>query len=339
MTSLSTHPVTLAQLAYPFLALSHPAPDVFDEATLAWVRRFRLAPSDRLDRVERIICGTAARYGFYSASPELVQLAADTIVWLFLFDDAYPEGRFRFDEHGLRSATERYAHFLEAHPRLEPFSEFSAALSDLFTRMKRLAPAHWCKRFIESFRYYAWGCGREAHFRQTGTVPTFAQYLELRRASFGFAPMADLFECVFGAVLTDEQRRSADVELLRQMGVDISACVNDLYSYEKERAAGDVCNMVRVLELSEGVSGEEACRRIGAFHNERLAQLLLLESQLGAKSAAPGVRALARAIREWSQGHHDWSIRCRRYDTRLAQEEQIGVTALATPRAPQLRTA
>jgi len=320
MSELTQHPVKLARMAYPFMTLRHPAPDRFDDATLAWVKRFGLISAKQVTGFERIICGTAARYGFHSASEDVVGIAADLISWLFLFDDAYPEGTYRFDVKGLEKACDGYLALLEQYPRLTPTTNFGRALMDLYERMSRHAPASWLKRFIESLRYYCKGCIREAHFRQANEIPTVAEYMDLRRASFGYAPMADLMELIFGTYFTDEERNSPQVVRLRTLGVDISAYVNDLYSYEKERAVGDMCNVVRVVELNEKCTAEEACRRVGQLHDEALGQLLLLESQLNAIPTSPAVKNLARAIREWSQGHHDWSIRCRRYDPSLASD-------------------
>lgn len=189
-----------------------------------------------------------------------------------------------------------------------------------FERRSLLAPPSWLARFIESIRYYCGGRVREARFRQSNEVPTVGEYLDLRRASFGYAPVADLMELAFGTFLTDDERQSAQVVRLRTLGVDISACVNDLYSYEKERAVGDMCNLVHVVELNEGLSPAAACARVGQLHDQALGQLLLLEGQLNALPTPPAVRNPARAIREWSQGHHDWSIRCRRYEPGFAPD-------------------
>ncbi len=320
MSKLTQHPVKLARLSYPFMTLRHVAPAGFDEMTLAWVKRFKLVNEAQVVGFERIICGTAARFGFFSASPEVVGIAADLISWLFLFDDAYPEGTYRFDVHGLETACGQYLNLLETYPNAKPHSHFGTALLDLRERMGRHAPASWLARFTQSLRYYFQGCIREAHFRQSNTVPSVAEYMDLRRASFGYAPMADLMELIFGTYLTDEERHSPQVIRLRTLGVDISAYVNDLYSYEKENAVGDVCNIVKVVELNQGLSADAACAQVGQMHDEALGQLLLMESQLNAIPTSPAVRNLARAIREWSQGHHDWSIRCRRYDPSLASD-------------------
>jgi hypothetical protein len=319
-------------MSYPFMTLRHAAPDRFDEATLAWVKRFGLVSGKQVAGFERIICGTAARYGFHSADEEVVQIAADLISWLFLFDDAYPEGTYRFDVKGLEAACDRYLHLLERAPNAEPHSNFARALLDVHARLSRRAPPSWMKRFVESLRYYFGGCIREAHFRQANQVPTVAEYMDLRRASFGYAPMADLMELNFGTFLTDEERHSPQVVRLRTLGVDISAYVNDLYSYEKERAVGDMCNVVRTVELNERISSEEACARVGQLHDEALGQLLLLEGRLNTLPTSPAVRNLARAIREWSQGHHDWSIRCRRYDPSLASDFDPAML----PRTPEV---
>lgn len=321
MSELTQHPVKLARLSYPFMTLRHAPPVSFDASTLAWVKRFGLVrEAKQTAGFERIICGTAARFGFFSASPEVVGIAADLISWLFLFDDAYPEGTYRFDVKGLEATCARYLNLLENFPHAAPHSNFARALVDLFERMSRHAPPSWMQRFIESFRYYCGGCIREAHFRQSNSIPSVSEYMNLRRASFGYAPVADLMELIFGTYLTDEERWSPTVVRLRTLGVDISACVNDLYSYEKESAVGDMCNVVRVVELNEARSPEAACARVGQMHDEALGQLLLLESQLNAIPTSPAIRNLARAIREWSQGHHDWSIRCRRYDSSLASD-------------------
>jgi hypothetical protein len=329
---LRPHPVALARLAYPFAILRHAPPDDYDAATLAWVCRYRLADKDGAKKFERIICGTAARYGFFSASERVVQLAADLISWLFLFDDAYPEGRFRYDANGLEQACERYAVLLEGYPHVKAHSTFAEALLDLYQRMQELAPEAWLQRFIASLRYYFSGVLKEAHLRQAGVTPTVAEYLELRRASFGYAPVCDLMELISGDFLTQAERWTPDVVRLRTLGVDISAYVNDLYSYEKERASGDVCNMVHAVEANEGLPYEKACERVGQLHNEALGALLLLEARLNSSGASPAVTHLARSIREWSQGHNDWSIRCRRYDPRHTLDADT-VRAAPPPRA------
>lgn len=331
MSLLTQHPVKLARLSYPFMTLRHVAPAGFDDATLSWVKRFKLVTAEQVPGFERIICGTAARFGFFSASPEVVGIAADLISWLFLFDDAYPEGTYRFDVKGLELACDRYLNLLENFPHVPPHSHFAGALINLRERLGLHAPASWLARFTQSLRYYFQGCVREAHFRQSNTVPSVAEYMDLRRASFGYAPVADLMELIFGTYLTDEERASLQVIRLRTLGVDISAYVNDLYSYEKENAVGDVCNIVKVVELNQGLSADAACAKVGQLHDEALGQLLLMESQLGAIPTSPAVRNLARAIREWSQGHHDWSIRCRRYDPSLASDFDPKMLPQASP--------
>lgn len=244
-------------LTYPQMNVSKSASH--DLRSSNWVTQLELLNHSQLGGFERIGCGTCAAACFPDATEAVVQLAADQISFLFLFDDLYPEGAFRLDPNGLRAALRPYADIVAGRtgsPR--PKTAYARALADLVERAVAAAPAFWRARYAESFEAYCEGCVLEAEARLEGVAPSLQAYLELRRGSIGMSPMFDLMELTHGVFLSEAEFASPTVARLRELGADLSALVNDLSSLEKEEAVGDVCNAVVVLQASLGCGRDQA---------------------------------------------------------------------------------
>ena len=94
-------------LTYPEMKRLEATPH--DERSAHWVAGLRLVESGQLGGFRRIGCGSCAAACFPDAPHEVVQLAADQISFLFLFDDLFAEGTYRFDPPALRAALQPFA--------------------------------------------------------------------------------------------------------------------------------------------------------------------------------------------------------------------------------------
>lgn len=299
-------------LTYPPLDVSKS--EFHDQQSSSWVTALELLNPSQLRSFERIGCGTCAAACFPDASKAVVQLAADQISFLFLFDDLYPEGTFRHDPSGLRAALRPYADIVaDTMGAVVPGTAYARALNDLAQRASASAPAFWRTRYAKSFEAYCEGCVLEAEARLEGVAPSLQAYLALRRGSIGMSPMFDLMELTHGVFLTDEEFATPVVTRLRELGADLSALVNDLSSLEKEEAVGDVCNAVIVLQASLECGRDEALDAVASLHNQLLAELESLEKHLGNTRPGSAMALYARSIRQWVHGHYGWILSSRRY--------------------------
>jgi 5-epi-alpha-selinene synthase len=298
------------------LAVSGPQ---VDAASRRWVEVHALAEGAALDDFTRIGCGTCAAAGFPDAPSELVQLASDQISFLFLFDDAYAETRYRVDPQRLRAATQPYADVAGGTGAVE--TPFGRALADLSARARLRAPASWSERYRASFLDYFEGCAREAHWRRKGEVPSLDVYLALRRSSIGMEPMFDVMELALDRVLSPAEHASIEAVELRRLGAELSALVNDLSSLEKEEALGDVCNVVIVMQAFLGSDRLRAREAIIERHDAELKRLSALEARLETTQRGSPLAGYARCIRQWLVGHAAWIRSSRRYEPCAARED------------------
>lgn len=284
-----------------------------DEQSAKWVQALQLAQPTELKRFERIGCGTCAAACFPDAPEDVIQLAADQISFLFLFDDLYPEGLYRHDPDALRLALQPFIDLVAGKGDKGHSTAYAKALADLVSRAAQKAPSFWRRRYAASFQEYCDGCVLEARYRLQNQTPTLNAYLELRRGSIGMSPMFDVMELTHGVFLSEAQFASSAATKLRQLGADLSTLVNDLSSLEKEEAVGDVCNVVIVMQAQRACSRDEALDAVATLHNALLDELHRLERTLTNDAPGSALALYARSIRQWVHGHYGWILSSRRY--------------------------
>lgn len=213
------------------------------EETVDWAGSFGLLPSDReKEQALRIRVGDLAALTFTRHSVDVVRLGADLILWLYLFDDAIGEAppAVQFDQHREQLAKfERLLRF-GGHGEAEPFLR---SLADIRRRATQLnAGDDWHRRFADDMADYFAGCADEAIYRRARMTPNIQVYRALRAQTVGTSAVFAIAE------LGDEDQprpgemvRAEVVEALR-VAAQLTAWVNDIYSYPKEAAQGDPMN-------------------------------------------------------------------------------------------------
>lgn len=286
--------------------------------SLRWANDKGMVSDDLSEaRLIGVECGSFASCSYQNGSRAMVQLCADFVAWLFLFDDRYCEA-FDADVAGLRLFFREY----EALMRQEgarPLTPFQAALFDVKERAMRDhgADRRWVERFATDLEGYFAGCAEEAPFRKSGRFPTVAEYRTLRLGTIGARPLFDLIELTSGYLddvpeLFDETKAKTFTRA-REAASLTFGWINDVFSYRKESGMGDPLNLVAVLENQYSLSAEEAFEAaVDVFR----AELSLLEEE-SARLRDGGVSAtLDRylvGLEDWLHGNLAWSSTCPRY--------------------------
>jgi len=159
----------------------------------------------------------------------------------------------------------------------------------------------------------------ESGNRARNTLPTVAEHLAMRRHSAATEMFFDLIEPVHGielpaGVLADEHFRS-----LRRHAGTVIGLYNDLISWRKEMAVGDLHNIVFIVGRELGLAPADSIGAAVAEHDKQMAAFLAARDALalGPWGADPTVRTAAADVAHWVRGNLDWSFESGRYPAGL----------------------
>jgi hypothetical protein len=302
-----------ADLVHTPPVVPSPHLDAAEVQAAAWVASLGLVDGERgARRFAAIRCGSFAAHTYPRASAEIVELGANLISWLYLFDDAV--GERCEDVHELERALsgfERLAFAGELPPAPTPFHR---ALHELRARIGAAGGDALVTRFAYSLRRYFDGCLLEYPYRTTGRSPSLSVYRSLRRWSIGGLPVFDLIELTLPRPLDDVMIGKESYWRLRDTASILCAWANDLYSFHKERHDRDPHNLVSVLMRERDLSDDQAFADAVRLYNADLAAFeRLLDSFTLAPSSTRLEIAYMRGLCDWVYGNHQWTRTCRRY--------------------------
>lgn len=286
-------------------------------AAHAWLREQRLMPWDRARELAESLRYSDLVAGYYVGGPEPVLSAiTDFSCWFFVWDDQHDRdiAQRRVDGWArrsdlLRAATETPRSYL-AHP-----DPLVAAFADSVCRLCAHLGDRWNARFARHFHGVIDAYEQEFDNRVTGTVPTLADYLELRRHTFGHRVWLDLLELTAQHELPPEIRDNAAYRRAGLASQDFSAWYNDLCSLPKELAAGDVHNIGISLMCHEGLTERQACKETLRMVCGRISEFVEAEQEVVdvVTVAAPDLQAAVSSclfnMRNWISSvywfHHE----------------------------------
>jgi hypothetical protein len=279
-------------------------------------------------------------------------MAARLVAWLFLIDDAYAEGSFRFEPNAMRfqnrvlldelrqgrSVPEGNGPF-PVRDTTPSLSLFSQALLSLLNEGETSVGSPWRERFLASLAGYLEGCALEAELRAARRIPSMTEYVRVRLLSIGIHPTYDLIELVEGHALTQEQHQSEIVRAQKDRAATLCAWVNDLYSLSKEREAGCPCNIGMVIRQERGLDNDLAIGdAIAELYNETLEDFHRVETEYaGSPFRSENVAKYFHALKCWVEGNYEWMLGCERYKSAGGSAEEASHPAagvrLASPLA------
>ncbi|MGW2231860.1 terpene synthase family protein [Streptomyces formicae] len=289
-----------------------------------WTRRIGLVRRDAARRrFEKADFGWFAAMVYPTADAERLELMADWFAWLFLVDDQLDDGRVgRSPEQvkevfaGMRAVLESADHGAAA--AVDP--ELPAAVSslaDLWLRSSSDATAHWRRRFVQHLDdCLTTAATWEAGNRHAGIVPDEETYREKRRHTGAIYVCMDLIDIVERIDVPVAVYESREFTAALDAACNVVCWTNDVYSLEKERAMGEVHNLVHVVEHHRGLDRDKALAHVIGATSAETELFLAREREL--LRAHPGHTAVLTpylaGMRTWMRGNLDWSSRTKRYE-------------------------
>jgi 5-epi-alpha-selinene synthase len=250
---------TIAQTLYcPFPLTLNPHAWVAEQASLQWLGRFGILDGRALHGAAQAHLTTLVA-GFYPwADLEQLRIASDYVCWAFALDDLADESEVGERPARLLNMFEELEQVLDGNAARAGMSPLASGLWDVMQRIVQCATPEQTQQFIDGNRAY-WGAMLwEANNRATGCVPDETAYNTFRPAAGAVPSFFGLIEPLEKIHLAADVRNHAAVQALAQRAGAIICWTNDLLSYDKEVAQGDVHNLVVVYEHHRGLSASEA---------------------------------------------------------------------------------
>jgi hypothetical protein len=292
-----------------------PDADAIEASARAWTAQRGLVPVPQLPRrFDPVNVGLLTSLCYAGATAERRELIAQLLAWIFVHDDVYDDATH--DPERLHAVLAGYADTLRgAREPFEDASPSTRALVELRDRIAAVADPMWLDWFCESMRgFWLDGIVVETRIRAADTTPDVPTYLRMRMHSIGVLPFLDLVELAHGFAIPRVVAADPSMMRLRMRTARVIAYANDVFSYEKERRAGDPNNLVHLLMHHDGLSLPGAVDRVISLHDREVA---LFESEAASIPFAslPHVDQFIEGHRAWMRGALDWQRLSRRYST------------------------
>ncbi|GAA3796670.1 hypothetical protein GCM10022226_15020 [Sphaerisporangium flaviroseum] len=248
------------------------------------------------------------------ADHDMLRLVTDWCVWLFAFDDAFCESDRRAAE--IARALPQLLTVLDdvddlAGVRVE--NPFARAMLDIKGRVIASANADQLDRWRSVTKDYLFAQVWEAANREDAVVPTYGDYIFMRRRTGAMLTVFALIDLATGHPLTPDDWRHPDVRAITESANDVVVWDNDLLSYAKERhGVNSRNNLVSVLARHRHRSIQHAMNHIGRMRDEAILRMLVLRSELESLRSE-AVTGYVRGLEHWISGSIDYSLTSTRY--------------------------
>jgi hypothetical protein len=311
-TMKQQYPVVLC----PFPSTMSPYADTVQQATMSWANDFALIRSMRAsERLNRLQYGTFMAWAYPTASETALKLIADWNTWLFLLDDEFDEHELGHRPQELAGLHRRLLAIMRgAAPRVADDTRYHA-LHDLTARFHAHSTNAWMCRFVRcveaSFAASVW----EAHNRASKRIPFESEYLHMRPFTSAVFCFLTLIEIAEHITLPAALRQHPTMRSLSLMTNNVISWFNDLISYPKEIARGDVHNLVYIVHQERGISLEDAAQYVVRKHDAEVRAFQLSCAALPARNQqhARLAQLYVTGLQAWIRANVDWSIATARY--------------------------
>ncbi|MDX2812028.1 terpene synthase [Streptomyces sp. PA03-5A] len=309
----------LAPFYCPIAPAAHPLADDLDRATIEWVRRFGLYEdeSQRL-RLEHVGAGRLAALTSPYGTEEGAQISADSLMWLFAFDDAHcDEGRLGRRPGELSRVLTRLLRILEApETPLSPngtYFCFEAAFRDLRLRVGRVATAAQIGRWTDAMRMYFLCQVWEAANRVDGAAPGLDDYALLRIHNGAMKVSVMLLDVADGYEVPPAELERPDVRALTEATCLLVGWDNDILSYRKEHLRdGDDQNLLDVLAHAAGKPVPGMVSEAMFLRDQIMVLFTALSAQVH-RTASSELQRYVTSLGHWIRANLEWGTTCERY--------------------------
>lgn len=302
-------------LVRPFEWMLNPEAATIAAANRRFIEEGRLLPDEI--SLQKFLAMDFQRLGclvYPFAGATAATIGTDWLVWIFAWDDDCDRTPMGRDPAEMKQRFDQYLDILKRQPVPAAAPPLIVALEDLVARMLAEAGSAWLEGFVPLVKDYFDGCLWEAENRFRGKAPSLADYMKWRLSASAVYTVFELF-ALTGNTLPAAIRRSPEVAELTRVTNNVICWANDLFSFKKEYARGDVHNLVILLMLGNNLDAEKAMLEGARIHDLEVARYLELERGLpsfGAEVDAQ-VASYCRQLRVWMAGNYEWSLGTFRY--------------------------
>ncbi len=234
-----------------------------ERVSLEWLLRLGLITNEPLKAKISKAHLTTLVAGFYpTAGPEELSLASDYVCWAFALDDIGDETEVGERPARLLELFDGFGRILDGEAPRPSAGPLERGFHEVVERVSQFTTAAQMQEFAQGNRAYFGGMLWEANNRAHSQIPDEAAYLTFRPAAGAVPSFFALIEPLERIALAPQVRTHDAVQHLSRLAGGIICWINDVLSYEKERAHGDFHNLVMVYEhhqqLLPGVAGRQA---------------------------------------------------------------------------------
>ncbi|MDQ0740359.1 cytochrome [Pseudomonas sp. W4I3] len=187
-------------------------------------------------------------------------------------------------------------------------------VDDLWPQTRCWLGDAWRERLVRHLTRHLRAQATLVRIRENDTALTLAEYLPLRRDSFGALFFFDLID---GAETLDPYEPAQAVQAwsaLRELAADIIAWTNDIHSIAKDVVCGERFNLVSILAHTEGMDWPAAIDCAHQMVNTAVAQFTTVAAEhaghpTGAATDPERLRQVVRAAGDWHRSVSRYHLR------------------------------
>ncbi len=291
----------------------HPEHVRAEEESTAWVLQHAMVrPGPHVAALRALRIPEFVSRAYPHAQYEDLRIVMDWTMWGFLADDQHDQ---LVDKPELLRA--RYLEHVEVleNGLADHVTGMHQALGDLRTRIHTRGGPGCLRRFTEASSDWFESMHEEIRNRVRVTPPSLLDYLRLREVTVGMYTEYALLDVTHQVRTTDSFWIEPDVRRLAAMAANIIGWANDVFSYGKERNAGDPHNMVLLFSAEQGLSTDEAVARTVVMHDREMMRFLELTESVRRSRwiSTELIEPFLDLLFAWIRGNIDWAVSSDRY--------------------------
>ncbi|MEV6559547.1 hypothetical protein AB0M22_27775 [Nocardia sp. NPDC051756] len=194
------------------------------------------------------------------------------------------------------------------------------AMAAILQRIYPRQSESWKTRFRKHIWSSIFATAAEFENRSEDRVPGVREYIAIRRETIGVITALDLAEFSGHYELPETLYHNPQLNRLRHSCIDTVAWMNDIYSYHREEAAGEI-NLVHVLRTENETSLVRTFEAIYGMIESRISYFVDAERTLRtsdtyhamAETDRAGVAASVEAMKNAMVGGRQWQAEVSRY--------------------------
>ncbi|RWS21526.1 Terpene synthase metal-binding domain protein-like protein [Leptotrombidium deliense] len=293
----------------------HPDYEKINEAVYQWLKKYKFPLHSADDKkheresVAKFVCMC-----YHEAENDRAILISKFMLHLFLVDDLIERNiPCIFFDSLVNHGNENYNLIATLDKcYTETQTPLVASFADIWTQMKSLTNTCWQKRFAESYIWWLKVNNWERKNHEMNRVPSLMEYIEYRHFTGVFVSIIQLSRGIF---LPDSVIANFTLQKIFSVSGSIVCLVNDIHSFEKEEAEGNMNNVVTVMKHEYKISKQEAIEKATEFVNSEIDKFKLLESILPTfeDEINENVKNIMQGCKQAIVGSHDWGCETARY--------------------------